>query len=390
MKKFLNILILFMLTAMPAFCETLTYSSIPVKDEKTGFEVARVIVPENFEISSTVEWTRDFENPAKLYMQAKSKESDVTFSYLSSKSYVDNLKTQELKNGEFDYDFRTVNKKMVSPDEYFRTYILSKNPDATKITNLSSVDMPSGMDEYLIGLMYQRIDELNLTAKSDTRYSKIKITNPIIVPQVVTFSYQSNGKDYKETFLTMFTSVEYQFTGKNKNDKSKIKDKKFWTRKGLYSIKSESKDYDKFFDDFIIFTANSMPNNKAVNALEHVKQEMVTELNPYFVDYNKKSTLKNRPSDLFRRYFEVGLPDYSYIDSMIKPTLSQVRWLVNVIVPQSEFSYRKINQVWRQKFYVPQKFEYVYMNKTDGSWVISTENQNLKKGWITLKPNHLK
>ena len=133
-----------------------------------------------------------------------------------------------------------------------------------------------------------------------------------------------------------------------------------------------------------------MPNNKAVNALEHVKQEMVIELNPYFVDYNKKSTLKNRPSDLFRRYFEVGLPDYSYIDSMIKPTLSQVRWLVNVIVPQSEFSYRKINQVWRQKFYVPQKFEYVYMNKTDGSWVISTENQNLKKGWITLKPNHLK
>ena len=86
MKKFLNILILFMLTAMPAFCETLTYSSIPVKDEKTGFEVARVIVPENFEVSSTVEWTRDFENPAKLYMQAKSKESDVTFSYLSSKS----------------------------------------------------------------------------------------------------------------------------------------------------------------------------------------------------------------------------------------------------------------------------------------------------------------
>lgn len=390
MKKFLNILILFMLTAMPAFCETFTYSSIPIKDEKTGFEIARVIVPENFEVSSTVEWSRDFENPAKLSMQAKSKDSDVTFSYLSSKSYVDNLKTQELKNGEFDYDFRTVNKKMTSPDEYFREYILSKNPDATDIKNLYSVDMPSGMDEYLIGLMYQRIDELNLTAKSDTRYSKIKISNPIIVPQIVTFSYNSNGKEYKETFLTMFTSAQYQFTGKNKNDKSKMKDKKFWIRKGLYSLKAESKDYDKFFDDFIIFTANSMPNNKAVYALEHVKQEMVTELNPYFVDYNKKSTLKNRPSDLFRRYFEIGLPDYSYVDSMIKPTLSQVRWLVNVIVPQSEFSYRKINQVWRQKFYVPQKFEYVYMNKTDDSWVISTENQNLKKGWITLKANHLK
>ena len=36
MKKFLNILVLLILTAMPVFSDTLTYSSVPIKDEKTG------------------------------------------------------------------------------------------------------------------------------------------------------------------------------------------------------------------------------------------------------------------------------------------------------------------------------------------------------------------
>lgn len=390
MKKILNILILLILAAMPVFSDTLTYSSVPLKDEKTGLEFARVIVPENFKVESNVFWGRDFENPARLFVSAKSNASDVEFSYLSGKSYVDNLKTLELQNSEMDYDFRTTNKKMISPEEYLKEVILSRNPRATDIVQICSVGMPNGMSEYLIGLMYQRIDELNLTAKADTRYSKIKITNPEIIPCIMTFSYKSGEKTYKEMFLTMFTSVEYQFTGKNKNDKSKIKDKRFWKMNGLYSYKAEEKDFDKDFEDFVIFAANSMPNNKAVSALDHVKQEMLIELNPYFVDYNKKSSLKNRPSDLFKRYFEVGLPDYSYISSMIKPTLSQVRWLVNIIEPQSEFSYRRINQVWRQKIYVPQKYKYVYLQKSDKKLIISTEYQKVQKGWIVLKSVEMK
>lgn len=390
MKKFLNILVLLILTAMPVFSDTLTYSSVPIKDEKTGLEFARAIVSENFNVESNVTWTRDFENPARLFVSAKSNVSDVEFSYLSGKSYVDNLKLVEMKNGELDYDFRTTNKKMTSPEEYLKEIILSKYPNATDITTVSSVNMPNGMSEYLMGLMYQRIDELNLTAKADSRYSKIKITNPEIIPCIMTFSYKLNEKTYDEMFLTMFTSVEYQFTGKNKNDKNKIKDKKFWKMNGLYSYKAESKDFEKNFEDFVMFVANSMPNNKAVSALEHVKQEMLIELNPYFVDYNKKSSLKNRPSELFKRYFEVGLPDYSYISSMIKPTLSQVRWLINVVEPQAEFSYRKINQVWRQKIYVPQKYKYVYLQKSDKKLMLSTEFQKPEKGWIVLKADELK
>ena len=75
---------------------------------------------------------------------------------------------------------------------------------------------------------------------------------------------------------------------------------------------------------------------------------------------------------------------------MIKPTLSQVRWLINVVEPQAEFSYRKINQVWRQKIYVPQKYKYVYLQKSDKKLMLSTEFQKPEKGWIVLKADELK
>lgn len=370
---------------MPVFSDTLTYSSVPIKDEKTGLEVARVIVPENFNVKSNVIWSRDFENPARLFISAKSNFSDVEFYYLSGKSYVENFQLGEMKNGEFDYDFRTTNKKVILPEDYLKEIILSRTPKASDIMQIASVSMPNGMQEYLIGLMYQNIDELNLTAKANSRYSKIKVTNPEIIPCIMTFSYKVEEKTYKEMFLTMFTSVEYQFTSKSEKDKNNVKSKKFWKMNEIYAYKTGEKDFERNFDDFTVFAANSMPNNKFVSALEHVKQEMWIETNPYFVDYNKKSSLKNRPSELFKRYFEAGLPDYSYIASMIKPSLSQVRWLVNIIEPQSEFSYRRINQVWRQKIYASKKYSYVYFIKADKKLIFSTEYKKPKKGWIVLK-----
>ena len=385
MKKFFNLLFLItvMLLSSPAFSETSEYSFVHIQDEKTGFEIARAIVPENFEVISNVEWTRDFENPARFSYVAKSNSDDVSFAYLSEKAYVDVLQGKELKNGEFDSDFRTVNKKKILASDYIKEVILSDYPQASDIALVAEKNMPDGMDEYLISLMYKKIDELNITAKADTRYAKIDITNPDILPYVATFSYDFNGKKYYQTFVTLFTSVEYQYTAKNK--KNDVKDKKFWKMKGLYSYRVEQKNYDKYYNDFLIFAANSMPNNKAVMALEHVKQEMVIELNPSFVDVNKNSALKNKPSDLFRRYFEVGLPDYSYIESMIKPSLTQVRWLTNIMEPQNEFSYRNLRQVWRQSFYVPKKYEYVYLNKGQNKWVISTEPQTFDIRWKKLK-----
>lgn len=383
MKKFLSILTLMLFGAMPAFCETLTYFSVPIKDEKSECEMARVVVPENFEISSDVLWTRDFETPAKITITSKSLNDDVVFGYKSSKSYVDNLNTQELKNGELDYDFRTITKKKPLANDYFKEIIKEDYPQAKNITFVSEKKMPDGMDEYLIGLMYKKIDELNITAKADSRYAKISITNPEIVPAVSTFSYNLNGKEYYQTFLTVFSSVEYQFLGKN--IKSTMKNKKFWKMKGLYSYRVEPKNYEKYFNDFVIYVANSMPNNKAVMAMGQVKQEMVIELNPYFVDANKQTSLKNKPSELFKRYFEQGLPDYSYTDTMVKPSLTQVRWLANIIDPQNEFSYRSLKQVWRQSFYVPKKYEFVYLNKKQNKWVVSTEAQRFGRGWTKLK-----
>lgn len=387
MKKFLNILFAFILmfAAMPAYCGTAEFYSIPINDEKTNVELARAVVPEYFDVTSSVLWSRDFENPVKLSFIATSMQDDVIFSYLSKSSYVDILNGEELKNDQYDKDFRTVNKKVTAPDEYIKSIILEEYAEATEITKFSEAKMPQGMDEYLVGLMYEKIDELNITAKADSRYSKIDISNPKIFPYIATFSYELNGKTYYQTFLTVFSSIEYQFTSKKKSDKNRLKDKIFWEMKGLYSYRVEQKNYDKYFEDFVIFVANSMPNNKAVSAVEHVKQQMVIELNPSYFDINKKSGLQNKPSELFGRYFELGLPDYSYVDTMIKPSLSQVRWLVNILEPQNEFSYRNVKQVWRQSFYVPEQYKYVYFNIKDDKWLISTEVKKLDRSWIKLK-----
>ncbi len=386
MKKFLYLLVIFAITAVPAFSETLKYLTIPVFDNKTELEIARVIVPEEFNVESKTEWTRNFENPVTLVIKASSKEKNIIFSYNSPKSYIDNFGVQEQKNNDFDTDFKTLCKSAITPIEYLKERIQEENPQAREIKFVSEANLPEGLQEYLIGLMYQRIEELVLIAKTDLKYSNIKILNPEIIPYIATFSYEINEKTYQETFLTMLSSVEYKFTEKNKKTKSK----KLWKINELYSYQTEQDSYDKYFRDFVIFVANSMPNNKAVNALEHVKQEMDIELSPYFVDYNKLSSRKNKPSDLFKRYFEIGLPDYSYTSSMIKPTLSQVRWLVNILEPQTEFYYRNIKQVWQQKYYVPQKYEYVYLNKINGTLLISTEPQKQNKEWITLKKSILK
>lgn len=392
MKRFFNIL--FVLAAMfcstPAFCETVEFYSVPINDAKNNFEIARAIVPNNFETSSSLIWTRDFENPASFSFSAKSKKEDVVFAYRSKISYVDVLKGKELQNGGFDKDFRTINKKIILPDEYIKNVIASENATAENITKLSEAIMPEGMNDYLIGLMYEKIEELNITAKADSGYSKISISNPNIVPYIATFSYEIDGKSYYHTFLTVFTSLEYQFTSQKKSDNNETKDKIFWEMKGLYSYRAEQKNYDKYFEDFVIFAANSMPNNKATNAVESVKKEMLIELNPSSFDTNNQHPLQNKPSELFRRYFETGLPDYSYVDTMIKPTLSQVRWLVNILEPQNEFSYKNIKQLWKQSFYTSQKYKYVYYNPKDAKWLLSTEQQKLDRSWIKLKQSTFK
>lgn len=392
MKRFLNILIVLsaVFSSLPAFCEVSEYYSVPVYDAKNNFEIARAIVPDNFETSSSLIWTRDFENPASFSFSAKSKKEDVAFYYRSKTTYVDILNGEELQNGGFDKDFRTINKKIISPDEYVKNVIISENENAVNITKLSEAIMPQGMDEYLIGLMYKKIEELNITAKADSGYSKISITNPKILPYITTFSFEKDGKSYYQTFLTVFTSIEYQFVSKKKSDKNKMKDKVFWEMKGLYSYCAEQNIYDKHFEDFVLFAANSMPNNKATNAIDSVKREMVIELNPSSFDTNKRTVLQTKPSELFRRYFEEGLPDYSYADTMIKPTLTHVRWLVNILDPQNEFSYKKVKQLWKQNFYTPQKYKYVYFNQKDGKWLISTEQQKLDRTWIKLKQTTLK
>ena len=393
-KYFLNIILTLtlVLAAIPVFADTIKYKFVPVNDPKTKIEFARAAVPTDFSVTSDVTWERNVENPAQIVVTAKNEDDDVMFFFSSEKSYVDvnSDKQAKLNSGKEDIILRVFKKKFQTPENYVFEIVNTTNPNAQNIKLVSEKTCSDELSDYLIREMYGKISKIESKAKTDKRSTKIRITNPYIKPYIATYSFDMNGKKYKQTFVTMFTSLDFEYAIKNSDGESDTAIKKLWKNAGFYTFRSVESKYDKYFDDFLVFISDSMFNQKTLEALDGVKMQMIAELSPSYRDPRTGSRLRNMPSDLFRRYFEVGLPDYSYIDSMIKPTLSQVRWLVNVIVPQSEFSYRKINQVWRQKFYVPQKFEYVYMNKTDGSWVISTENQNLKKGWITLKPNHLK
>lgn len=93
------------------------------------------------------------------------------------------------------------------------------------------------------------------------------------------------------------------------------------------------------------------------------------------------------PSDLFRRYYFGGKADYSEFIPFQKPNIENSRWMSELFSPQVSFEFRKMSNLWRQKIYVPEKYKFVYYHNIDEIFVASTEKQQLKGAWTTLKPS---
>jgi hypothetical protein len=389
MKKFLFVLFIFCCLSSKVFSNQVVYNSNPLIDSKTNLEIGRVMLPDSFNIDFDTVWKRDFETPLQYFVTAKSSSDDSIFFFSSQKSYVDILNSLNNNNEEIDSDFRITKKSFSLPKDFIFETFSASNPNASDIKLVNEKFVSEELSDYLKNQLYLKIQDLYVTAKSDNRYSKIQISNPQVYPYIVTYTFSDSGKSYNQMYITMFLSIDYEYIPKKFKKHSGSVHKKFWINKGVFSYRVETKNFDKYYDDFIVFVSNMMMNNKASFALEQVKSEMWLELKPDFIDVHNKTHYRNIPSELFQRYMTLGVADYSEETPMQKPTLDNIRWLTDSLVKQNEFSYRTRIQVLRQKIYAPEKYEYVYKSKSGNSFLFSTELLSKNKKYIQIKKDDI-
>lgn len=392
-KNFLNFIItLICLTvAIPAFAEEITYKFVPVKDAKTKIEFLRAAVPTDFNVTSDVAWERNIENPAQVFVTAKNNDSSVMFFYSTEKSFVDvpSDKLAKLHAGKQDPTLRVFRKKFQTPEDAVFEIVNTTNDNVKDIKLISEKTCSDELSDYLIREMYGKISKIEAAAKTDKRSTKIQIINPYVKPYIATYSFSIGNKKYKQTFVTMVTSLDFEYAIKNTEGEADSVTKKLWKNTGFYSFRAEENKYDKYFDDFLVFVSDSMFNQKTVEAIDGVKMQMLTELKPTYADVYTGSSLRNMPSELFRRYYFGGKADYSEFIPFQKPNIHSSRWIVELFSPQVSFEFRKMSNLWRQKIYVPEKYKYVYYNNLEEVFIASTDKKELKGAWTTLKPSKI-
>ena len=393
MKKFilncLSLMIVFALNSTASFATEKLYKFVPVNDKKTRVEFARTIVPDNFEVSTDVVWSRDFENPALITITAKPKDKDVFFFASTQKTFVDTSNLKKNYQNKKDPKLNISNKKFVTPEEYILEIVNVTNPNATDVKLLSEKSCSSELKEYLIGELYKKAENTKDNYKTDRHSASVKLEKPFIEPYIATYTFNVNGKQYKQTFLTMFSSIDLKYVQKSSYDEYSTITKKLWTNSGVYSFRAEEKDYNNYIDDFVIFVSDTMMNQKAKYALNQVKIQMAVEQNPSFVDVHTGIPLKNLPSELFRRYYEGGSSDYSENQPMQQPSINDLRWVSEILAPQTCYGYRKISSVWNQKLYVPEKYQNVYYNTLQQKLLINDNGSKPDGIWIKLKPSKI-
>lgn len=388
MKKLLTLLfVIIAFTQNFAYCGNLTekyFKIIPIKDTKTDAEIARTAVPENFDTKYDVIWAKDFEQPLSYTVTAKSGET--FFFYSSPKTYVQDVSQNvEIKKNKIDSVMKVIRKKYSSPEDFIFELVHTTNPEATDIELISSKPVSEEMLNYLNGEILKKAEAIQQELKSDKKTSMANVTDTTVKPYVATYSYKIKDKTYKQMFITMFVSVDIDFTKKSGYDEYSTITKKLWTNTGFYSYRTTKEDFDDGLDDFMVFAANTVPNQKVTAALKLVKRQMIMELSPFFVDINTGSPLKNMPSELFRKYYAGGMADYSEETTLNMPVINNSKWLIETLNPQNCFTYRNISSIYKQKFYAPQKYKYAYYNPIEKTLVINTKKDKSDFGYIKLK-----
>lgn len=388
MKKFLTLLFVIIgFTQSFVYCGETTerdFKVVQIKDTKTDAEIARTVIPKNFDAKYDVIWAKDFEQP--LYYTVTAKSGETFFFYSSPKTYVQDVsQNEEIKKGKIDSVIKVTRKKYSSPEDFILELVHSTNPEAKDIELVSSKPVSDEMLNYLNGEILKKAEAIQQELKSDRKSSMANVTDATVKPCTAVYSYKIKDKTYKQMFITMFVSVDIDLTKKTGYDEYNTITKKLWTNTGFYSYRALKDDFDKGLDDFMVFAANTVPNQKVVSAVNTVKKQMVMELSPFFVDINSGSSLKNMPSELFRKYYTGGMADYSEENALNMPVINNSRWLIETLSPQNCFTYRNVSSVFKQKFHAPQKYKYAYYNPIEKTIVFNMKKVKPDFGYIKLK-----
>lgn len=392
MKKF--IAFCFILSALVQSCicaygsqtSAKIYKTVPLIDAKTDAEMARTLVPEKYDVNYDIIWTKDFEQPVSYTVTAKPNDEDTFFFYSSPKTYVQDISDSvEIKKSKIDSLVKITKKKYSSPEDFILELIHTTNPDIEDVKLVLNKDFPTDLTDYLNGEMLKKAEAIQSEIKADLKSTKAIVSSSSAKPYIAVYSFKSNGKMYKQMFLTMFVSLNIEFTKEKGYDEYQTVTKKLWTNTGFYSYRTLDNNFDKNYDDFIVFAANTIPNQKAVSAVNLVKKQMIIELNPSFSDFHTKSRLKHMPSELFRRYYAEGFADYSEDISLKMPTVNNSCWLINFLSPQNCFWYMNFSSVYKQVFYLPEKYEYVCYNPVEKFLSVNTKSNKPNLKYIRLK-----
>lgn len=386
---FIMIICIFFQTVLPAISdENAKYLKFAtLKDTKTKAEIARTIIPDKFNIQSDCKWSKNLKSPFVLNILVKSSDNEVKFFYSSQQFFAEDKQKVLNKNDENDSFLRVSPKSFSSPEEYIENYINKNYSNITELKVVQKQDCPQEIKEILIENLYQKIEEYRNQSKSDMRITNTKIFAPYSEPYFVTYSYKINNIPYKQTFITMISSIDYEYTKKTNYNKFENFSKKLWTIGDFYSYEVKENDYDKYYDDFMIFVANTIFNNKATEAIELEKKQMIMELNPSFTDIHTGSMLKNMSSELFQRYYEGGKPSYTENKniSLTTPSTNNIKWFANTISPFDKYTFNKVVNTRKQAVYIPKQYNYLYYNTLEQKFIFSKNSQKLGNFWIQLK-----
>lgn len=362
------------------------YKTVPVYDAKTRAELARTIIPEDFVCQSSVQWARDFENPVYYNVLAKNSDgSQLSFFSKVLNSDVLNDAYADLHENKYDSIFKIFRKKSVTPDDFIYDFLKKDNQG---IMNFKLVKK-SLFSDSLIDYLENELNSKNLIKldnyKTDKRFSNLKIVSQKVEPIADIYSFLLNGVEYKQCVITLLFYTDFEITKKTSYDKFETQMIRLWGNSGLFSIKAKADDFDKYFDDFIVFVINTIPGQSAEYAVQRTAYQMKVELNPDFTDIHTGSPLKNLPSDLFMRYYYNAKPDYSLNAPLLMPCCDNSRWIISLFDKPVTYSYRQFNRLNSQVISAPSAFPYVYFNKAKGILILSTEKKDNGFGFKKLK-----
>lgn len=380
-KKLVFLFLTFILFSASVFAEQL-YKACPIIDNKTDIELLRVIVPEEFQVQSNVLWTKNIETPLSVKVKAENPTKTALFYYLSPKTFIviSDVEDEAILTSDID-SITNIKIENDEKTEYFlKRIIYSISPEAKDIKLVSQKNFSEDLKKYLLEEFYKKSSKHKNKMKINKRIINSDQINYFVNPVYDTYSFNENGKEYIQCFITMSAGFDYKYILINSEEE---RSGKIIENYGVFSYKAEKAVFDKYQNDFLIFTANTMFNRKTSDALDFIKTQMYIELNPFYRDSATGKKTKNIPLNLFAKYYIGGRADYAEYIPMQIPYPGDVRWIITLDKKFEKFDYKTITDIWKQKIYTT--YPNAYYNKKSKQFSFEKADSKIKKPWKKLK-----